>query len=211
MVFCLPLGTRFGRASSLLPAEKQAHVWPTLPLQPHSTCNDCTHRRRHSTSRPFKRTLPWTSPVPRLQLIIAMPHLAFTLISVLAHVAGAEEAKLYELMKTEYTDESCEAAGWGPFPNATSTSLTAEAYARAHGASGCKCGMLYGLAHSSLHRAEDVNAASLSSTAQGPARCSGGSAAGFPCENVDLVAHLPLSAFRTNTGEAPAAANDLLP
>ena len=59
-----------------------------------------------------------------------MPHLAFALLSVLAHVAGAEEAKLYELMKTEYTDESCEAAGWGPFPNATSTSLTAEAFAR---------------------------------------------------------------------------------
>ena len=147
-----------------------------------------------------------------------MPRLAFALISVVAHVAAqetkitdpaaasiGEKARLYELMKAEYLAAGCDAAGWGPFPNATSTSLTAEAYARADGTSGCKCGMLYGLAHSSLHRAEDVNAASLSSTAQGPARCSGGSAAGFPCENVDLVAHLPLSAFRTNTGEAPAA------
>ena len=89
---------------------------------------------------------------------------------------------LRDLAEQEYVDEGCEAAGWGPFPNATSTSLTTEAYARAHGTSGCKCGMLYGLAHSSVHRAADVNAASLSSTAQGPARCSGGSAAGFPCD-----------------------------
>ena len=107
---------------TLLAAEKQAHVWPTLPLQPHSTWFDCICRRRHSTSRPLKRTLPWTRPVPRLQLIIViMPHLAFTLISVLAHVAAqetritdpataasGEKAKLYELMKAEYSDERCE-------------------------------------------------------------------------------------------------------
>ena len=146
-----------------------------------------------------------------------MPRLIFALISVLAHVAAqetrindpaaaaiGEKARLYELIKAEYTDEGCEAAGWGPFPNATSTTLTAEAYAQAHDTSGCKCGMLYGLAHSSLHRAEDVNAASLSSTAQGPALCSGGSAAGFPCDGVDLIAHLPLSAFRTNTSSSNA-------
>ena len=137
-----------------------------------------------------------------------MPRLAFALISVLAHVA-AQETRITDLLEKEYVDEGCEAAGWGPFPTANSTTLTAEAYSKAHGTSGCKCGMLYGHAHSSIHRAEDVNTASLSSTAQGPARCSGGSAAGFPCENVDLVAHLPLSAFTTNTGEAPAAANDL--
>ena len=114
------------------------------------------------------------------------------------------DGALYELMKAEYLTEACEDAGWGPFPNASSTALTAEAYARAHGTSGCKCGMLYGLAHSSVHRAEDVNAASLSSTAQGPALCSGGSAAGFPCDGVDLIAHLPLSAFRTNTSSSNA-------
>ena len=69
-----------------------------------------------------------------------MPRLAFALISVLAHAvdqetrmtdpvatARAKNAQLYELIKAEYTDEGCEAAGWGPFPNATSTSLTAEA------------------------------------------------------------------------------------
>ena len=40
--------------------------------------------------------------------------------------------------------------------------------------------------------------------------CSGGSAAGYPCENVDLVAHLPLSSFMTtNTREAPSLANDV--
>jgi len=45
-----------------------------------------------------------------LQLIIAiMPHLAFALISVLAHVAAsAEKTQLYELMKAEYTDERCD-------------------------------------------------------------------------------------------------------
>ena len=47
-----------------------------------------------------------------------MPHLIFALISVLAHVA-AQETQLYELMKAEYADERCEAAGWGPFPNAS--------------------------------------------------------------------------------------------
>ena len=151
-----------------------------------------------------------------------MPRLSFALISVLAHAVAQEtritdptaaaipdNAALYELMKEEYLAAGCEAAGWGPFPNATSTSLSTEAYARAHGASGCKCGMLYGLAHSSVHRAEDVNAASLTSTAQGPAPCVDGFAGGFPCDGVDQIAHLPLSAFTTNTGEAPAAANDL--
>ena len=42
---------------------------------------------------------------------------------------------LRDLLEQEYVDEGCEAAGWGPFPNASSTSLTAEAYARAHGTS----------------------------------------------------------------------------
>ena len=101
-----------------------------------------------------------------------MTRLAFALISVLSHVvaqetritvpaaaASAENTQFYELIKAEYLAEGCEDAGWGPFPNATSTSLSVEAYARAHGANGCKCGMLYGLAHSSVHRAEDVNAA----------------------------------------------------
>ncbi len=59
-----------------------------------------------------------------------MPHLAFALISVLAHVA-AQEARITDLVKAEYTDEGCEAAGWGPFPNATvatSTSWTVADY-----------------------------------------------------------------------------------
>jgi len=135
-----------------------------------------------------------------------MPRLAFALISVVAHVA-AQETRITDLLEKEYVDEGCEAAGWGPFPTATATTLTAEAYARAHGASGCKCGMLYGLAHSSLSHEDDV--AAMSRAAQGPTPCSGGTAAGFPCDGVDLIAHLPLSAFQTNTGKAPAAANDL--
>ena len=51
---------------------------------------------------------------------------------------------LRDLAEQEYVDEGCEAAGWGPFPNASSASLTAQAYAQAHGTSGCKCGMLSG-------------------------------------------------------------------
>jgi hypothetical protein len=47
---------------------------------------------------------------------------------------------LGDLLEQEYVDEGCEKAGWGPFPNASSTSLTAEAYSKAHGASGCKVG-----------------------------------------------------------------------
>ena len=63
-----------------------------------------------------------------------MPRLAFALISVLGHVAAQEtritdptaatisqRAQLYELMKAEYTDEGCAAAGWGPFPMAVSS------------------------------------------------------------------------------------------
>ena len=137
-----------------------------------------------------------------------MPRLAFALISVLAHVA-AQETRITDLLEKEYVDEGCEAAGWGPFPTANATTLTAEAYSKAHGTSGCKCGMLYGLAHSLVPRKKDVAVMSSTVQAQGPTPCSGGTAAGFPCENVDLVAHLPLSAFTTNTGEAPAAANDL--
>ena len=51
-------------------------------------------------------------------------------------VAATADAPLYELMKAEYLADGCEDAGWGPFPNATSTSLTAEAYSKAHGTSG---------------------------------------------------------------------------
>lgn len=35
--------------------------------------------------------------------------------------------------------------------------------------------------------------------------CSNGSASGFPCKNMDLLAHIPLSSFSTN----PSAANDI--
>ena len=49
--------------------------------------------------------------------------------------AATADGALYELMKAEYLAEACEDTGWGPFPNASSTSLTAEAYARAHGTS----------------------------------------------------------------------------
>ena len=59
----------YARQSLCGAAEKQAHVWPTLPLQPHSTCFSCICRRRHSTSRPIiRRPLSYASPVPRLQL-----------------------------------------------------------------------------------------------------------------------------------------------
>ena len=34
---------------------------------------------------------------------------------------------LRDLTEQEYVDEGCEAAGWGPFPTANSTSLTADA------------------------------------------------------------------------------------
>ena len=87
---------------------------------------------------------------------------------------------LGDLLEQEYVDEGCEKAGWGPFPNASSTSLTAEAYSKAHGASGCKCGMLYGLAHSSVQRENDVAAISSTAQAQGPTPCTDGFAAGFP-------------------------------
>ena len=47
----------------------------------------------------------------------------------IADPAAAETADgaLYELTKAEYLAEACEDTGWGPFPNASSTSLTAEA------------------------------------------------------------------------------------
>ena len=119
---------------------------------------------------------------------IIMPRLGFTLMSVLALVAAqetritdpaaaasVENAQLYELIKAEYLAAGCEDAGWGPFPNVTSTPLSVEAYARAHGTSGCKCGMLYGLAHSSVQRENDVAAMSSTAQAQGPTPCSGGS------------------------------------
>ena len=65
--------------------------------------------------------------------------------------------------------------------------------------------MLYGLAHSSLSREDDVAAMWRRSRT---ARCQGGSAAGFPCERRSRG---PPAAQRvlTNTVEAPAAANGL--
>ena len=144
-----------------------------------------------------------------------MPRFAYAVISVLAHVAAQEtritdpvaaaigEKKLYELMKAEYTDERCEAAGWGPFPNATSTSLTAEAYSKAHGQSGCKCGMLYGLAHSSLSHEDDV--AAMSTSAQGPARCS-------PCMvRVSVLSLGPRRREQHRGGAVPRQARRVLP
>ncbi len=42
------------------------------------------------------------------------------------------------------------------------------------------------------------------------ASCSGGSAGGYPCSNVDLIAHLPLNSFRIpRTQKSPQMANDV--
>jgi len=50
----------------------------------------------------------------------------------------------------------------------------------------------------------------LSRTSHAQSKCVNGNAAGFPCANIDLVAHVPLNAVRaTNTNEAPKEANDL--
>jgi choice-of-anchor B domain-containing protein len=50
----------------------------------------------------------------------------------------------------------------------------------------------------------------MARTSNSQTQCSGGLAAGFPCKNVDLIAHLPLSDFRTTTTwNAPQTANDV--
>lgn len=50
----------------------------------------------------------------------------------------------------------------------------------------------------------------MARTSNSKTQCSGGLAAGFPCKNVDLIAHLPLSDFRTTTTlNAPQTANDV--
>lgn len=53
--------------------------------------------------------------------------------------------------------------------------------------------------------AEKMQAISLLSEPQNNIGCQNGSASGFPCNNMDLLAHLPLSAFSTH----PSAANDI--
>ncbi|WP_412063583.1 choice-of-anchor B family protein [Rubrivirga sp. IMCC45206] len=51
--------------------------------------------------------------------------------------------------------------------------------------------------------------AALSSAASAQAPCAAGSAAGYPCDGIDLMAHLGLSAFASPGSGAPSAANDI--
>mgnify|MGYP006057201141 CR=1 FL=1 len=94
-----------------------------------------------------------------------MPRLAVALC-VIAHAYArqetgtaatiAEKKAQYVSMKAEYVAEGCEDNGCFTFPSANATTSTAEAYSRARGGMGCKCGMLYGLASSLVLRAEDA-------------------------------------------------------
>ena len=55
-----------------------------------------------------------------------------------------------------------------------------------------------------------LDAWAMARTSNGQAKCVDGSAAGYPCNNVDLIAHLPLNSFRTtNSNQAPLMANDV--
>ena len=74
MVFCLGLRTRFGARQALwLPAEKQAHVWPTLPLRVHSPFGLYVGPQRFNLES-FKRPLSWISRVSRWQLSLVHHH-----------------------------------------------------------------------------------------------------------------------------------------
>ena len=142
MVFCLGLRTRFAPGTLFLVQLKNR-----LTYGPRCLCNLI---RRVSTlfaaaeiqrRDRLDRSLSYACLCRVLQLITAkMSRFAFAL-SVLAHVAAqetritdpstaaiAQRAQLYELMKAEYTDEGCEAAGWahrreqhrgGPVPRQT--------------------------------------------------------------------------------------------
>ena len=55
-----------------------------------------------------------------------------------------------------------------------------------------------------------LDAWAMARTPNGQTKCTGGSAAGYPCKNVDLIAHMPLNSFTTTTtNQAPSTANDV--
>ena len=70
-------------------------------------------------------------------------------------------------MKAEYIDEGVRRRAGARFPMLPPHIIDRRGLLIGARPSGCKCGMLYG-PHSSVHRAEDVNAASLSTSPKDP-------------------------------------------
>lgn len=71
-------------------------------------------------------------------------------------------------------------------------------------------GIDYGARLDSSKPVTQLDAWAMARKPNGETKCKGGSAGGYPCKNVDLIAHLPLNSLKTsNTNQAPRTANDV--
>jgi len=147
--------------------------------------------------------------------------------------AIADHEALYETLKEDYIEAGC-LEKWGEFPSRTATTFTlTKESLKQRGGRLCNCAMLYDLASSAiLPEKEDafaaaaldgedvsgeagtgisrVNMWAMAQTTNSEAACSNGKADGYPCKNVDLLAHLPLNYFRTSNSKIPPKlANDV--
>uniref|UniRef100_A0A7S0TD29 Uncharacterized protein n=1 Tax=Pseudo-nitzschia delicatissima TaxID=44447 RepID=A0A7S0TD29_9STRA len=154
-----------------------------------------------------------------------------------AAIADAEDR--YQTLKEDYIKEGC-LETWGEFPTAATPRNNQHPLLENNKNKGgmiCNCGMLYDLALSAVFREEDNQAETIAGaaiegfvgvefardikptqiqswvmarTANAATRCSGGFAAGYPCKNVDLIAHKPLNDFvATTSNRNPRGANDV--
>ena len=132
---------------------------------------------------------------------------------------------LYEMLRESYIQEDCQET-WGDFPSATSTISTDVRKLQAN--SVCKCGLLYDSAlsivgleqetqmmESSAQLQLDVRPVTskldawvMARTSQKEALCIDGTANGYSCNGIDLVAYLPLTDFQA-PGDEAGMANDV--
>lgn len=140
--------------------------------------------------------------------------------TALATVAGsAQNMAFYEHVSKSYADAGC-VESWGDFPSIEDPTLAPPPFnPNPTGGMACMCGMLHSLGSSALLEYSkqdeiieviDENGAIVSTkmkespmkianTLNLEAKCVNGKAEGtsYPCNNVDLIAHLPLNFFTT--------------
>lgn len=126
---------------------------------------------------------------------------------------------LYELLRESYIQEGCQET-FGDFPSTISFSSDSKRSFEA--TSICKCGLLYDSAFSIVGLKQEtqmkesgaqldlqpvtskLDAWIMARTPINEAICSDGTANGYGCNNIDLVAYLPLTDFQEATGSAMA-------
>jgi hypothetical protein len=167
--------------------------------------------------------------------LVSLDSTLFVAVDDIATDAIADAKAHYESLREDFIKEGC-LDTCGEFPSSPNTVRPLIEAMEIHGSTVCACGLIYDLAASKMTLLSEVEdeqeeaqlfaqgAASIEASQEEPkltrmdswvmvripnskTKCSeDGSASGYPCKNVDLIAHLPLSSFQTTiTQKAPNA------